>query len=93
MADEAPQDRYEHPLTRMIMQILWPAFLMAIVAAGLFFSLIDPRELGFVAEWLDSSRGAAYTIGFLLFWALFACSSVITYFLAHGTRAGRGSGG
>ncbi len=93
MANETPQDRYEHPLTRMIMQILWPAFLMAIVAAGLFFSLIDPQELVLTAEWLGDSRGAAYTTGFFLFWILFACSSAITYFLAHGTRSGRGSVG
>lgn len=93
MADNAPLDRYEHPLTRMIMQILWPAFLMAVVAAGIFFSLIDPLELTITPGWPGSSRIATYTCGFLLFWVLFAGSSAITYFLAHGTRRGHDGAG
>jgi len=69
---------------RIVMQVLWPAFLMAIVAEGIFFSMIDPRELRIVADWLRESRVAAYTIAFFVFWALFAGSSGITYLLAHG---------
>lgn len=70
--------------TRIVMQVLWPAFLMAIAAEGVLFSLIDPRELRVVAEYLHDSRLAAYTVGFFVLWILFACSSAITYFLAHG---------
>jgi hypothetical protein len=68
----------------VVMQVLWPAFLMAIVAEGIFFSMIDPRELRIVADWLRESRVAAYTVAFFVFWALFAASSGITWFLAHG---------
>ncbi|MBW7925947.1 MAG: hypothetical protein H3C59_14575 [Burkholderiaceae bacterium] len=68
----------------VVMQVLWPAFLMAIVAEGIFFSMIDPRELRVVADWLRESRVAAYTVAFFVFWALFAASSGITWFLAHG---------
>ena len=32
-------------LRSMLMVVLWPAFLMACVATGLFFSLVDPMEL------------------------------------------------
>ncbi len=71
-------------LTHVVMQVLWPAFLMAIVAEGIFFSMIDPRELQVVADWLRDSRVAAYTVAFFVFWALFAGSSGITYLLAHG---------
>lgn len=69
---------------RVVMQVLWPAFLMAIVAEGILFSMIDPRELRIVADWLRESRVAAYTVAFFVLWALFAGSSGITYLLAHG---------
>lgn len=68
------------------MQVLWPAFLMSIVAEGLFFSMIDPRELEIVGVQLADSREAAYTVGFFVFWILFSCSSGLTYLLAHGSR-------
>lgn len=74
-------------LAQLMMQVLWPAFLMAIVAEGVIFSLIDPRELTIVGLYLADSREAAYTAGFFLLWGLFACSSGITYLLGHGTQA------
>jgi len=73
---------------RFMMQVLWPAFLMAIVAEGMVFSLIDPQELEIVGVYLADSREAAYTVGFFVFWLLFACSSGITYLLGHGMRDG-----
>ncbi|MCD6671886.1 MAG: hypothetical protein LT106_03450 [Burkholderiaceae bacterium] len=80
VAGESRLQRIGH----VVMQVLWPAFLMAIVAEGIFFSMIDPRELRVVADWLRESRVAAYTVAFFVFWALFAASSGITWFLAHG---------
>lgn len=71
---------------RFLMQVLWPAFLMAIVAEGVFFSMIDPHELTVVGVHLADSREGAYTVGFLLFWVLFTASSALTYVLAHGTE-------
>lgn len=71
---------------RFMMQVLWPAFLMAIVAEGMVFSLIDPQELTIVGVYLADSREAAYTIGFFVFWLLFACSSGITYLLGQGMQ-------
>jgi hypothetical protein len=69
---------------RILMQVLWPAFLMSIVAEGVFFSMIDPQELDVVGLHLADSREAAYTIGFFVFWGLFTISSGLTYLLAHG---------
>lgn len=77
-APEAPGMR---PAARVVMQVLWPAFLLAIVAEGIFFSMIDPAELRVVDRYLNGSREAAYTIAFFVFWALFACASGITWFL------------
>jgi len=66
---------------RFLMQVLWPAFLMAAVAVGVFFSMIDPIELDIVGIHLAASREAAYTVGFFVFWILFTASNSITYLL------------
>lgn len=68
----------------VVMQVLWPGFLVAIIAEGIFFSMIDPRELQVVSACLNDSRVAAYTVAFFLFWTLLAGSSGITWFLARG---------
>lgn len=85
-ADELgpPRQRRVQRIARVVMQVLWPAFLMAIIAEGIVFSMVDPHELRFVSAYLQDSRVAAYTVSFFVFWALFACSSGVTYFLAHG---------
>lgn len=84
MNDKTPLG--ERPLARFLMQVLWPAFLVAIVAEGVFFSMVDPHELVIVGIHLADSREAAYTAGFILFWALFTLSNALTYILANGTR-------
>ncbi|MCA3160692.1 MAG: hypothetical protein ING36_08130 [Burkholderiales bacterium] len=69
------------PLLSRIMQVLWPSFLMATVASGLFFSLFNPEDVYVFGFELTHSPMGVYTIGFLLFWALCAASSWITYLL------------
>lgn len=78
---DAPEVPRMRPALRVVMQVLWPAFLIAIVAEGIFFSMIDPAELRIVGSYLNGSRLAAYTIAFFVFWVLFACASGITWFL------------
>lgn len=68
---------------RFLMQVVWPAFLMSIVAEGVFFAMIDPQELTVVGLHLADSREAAYTLGFVVFWVLFAASNALTYLLTH----------
>jgi len=70
---------------RFLMQVLWPSFLVAIVAEGVFFSMVDPHELTLVGITLADSREAAYTVGFLLFWILFSVSSGLTWLLSRNT--------
>ncbi len=67
---------------RLLMQVLWPAYLAAIVATGLLFSMIDPHELSIVGVHLADSREGAYTVGFLLLWACFSLASAMTFMLA-----------
>ncbi len=57
--------------------VAWISFLMAAVATGVFFSVIDPMDLKYCVPFPEVSRMAAYTIGFFLFWLLTGASAVI----------------
>ena len=61
--------------------ILWPSFIVAGIAEGLFFTLIDPQELYLFGEPVYFSKIASYSIGFFAFWAICAASSMFTCFL------------
>ncbi|MCX7165061.1 MAG: hypothetical protein NTV11_02160 [Rhodocyclales bacterium] len=64
-----------------IVWVLWPSFLVAGVAEGIFFTVIDPQELYFFGEAVHLSKIATYSIGFFGFWAVCAASSFMTCFL------------
>lgn len=62
-------------MRRLAMVVLWPSFLAAAMAEGLFFSLFSPDAL-----WPIQPH-AVYTIGFFFFWCLCALASMLTYYL------------
>ena len=68
-------------LTRRLLWVIWPAFLVAGVAEKLFFSLFDPSELRFFGTPAGLSPEAFYTLGFFGFWILGIASSALTVFL------------
>lgn len=68
-------------LTQRIAWIVWPAFLVACAMEVVFFTLFDPADMRFFGENLEASRMAVYSIGFLVFWAMGAASSLLTCFL------------
>ena len=77
-----PADPPPRPLAQRLGAILWPSFFAAGVATMLFFALIDPLELRDITfPELELSRMAGYTIGFFLFWAATAASSLFTWLL------------
>ena len=90
MSDLDPKPFGERRLGRFMMQVLWPSFLMAAVAVGIVFSMIDPQELVFVGLHLADTREASYTVGFFVFWALFAASSALTWVLTSKPDDGQG---
>ena len=51
-------DNFAHRL----MWVIWPAFLVAGAAEGIFFTIFDPFELHFFGAPLDMSRGARFPI-------------------------------
>ena len=64
-----------------VIWILWPAFIAAGVAEGLFFTLIDPRQLYLFGQLVEWPPIATYSTGFFLFWLVCLCASLMTYFL------------
>lgn len=78
----------DSPFARRLMIVVWPAFLVAALAEGLFFTVFDPFELHFFGAPLDLSREAIYTMGFFGFWALGIAASALTLFLDRGATAG-----
>lgn len=69
-------------MSRVALQVLWPAFLMAGVLEVLVFALVDPSDL----QWpggapIEASRQAIYTLSFLAFWAVTAAASAFTALL------------
>lgn len=62
-------------MRRLAMTVLWPSFLAAAMAEGLFFSLFEPDAL-----WAMPPV-AVYSIGFFFFWTLCALASMLTYYL------------
>ena len=63
-------------MRRLAMVVLWPSFLAAAMAEGLFFSVFSPDAL-----WIMPPV-AVYSVGFFFFWSLCALASMLTYYLA-----------
>jgi hypothetical protein len=68
-------------MARLMMIVLWPSFLVAIVAEGFFFSLFDPQDLAISGTHLDVPPLAAYTVGFFCFWIFCSLASMLTCYL------------
>lgn len=72
---------FDSPFARRAMFVVWPAFVVAALAEGVFFTVFDPFELHFFGAPLDWSRLGVYTMGFFGFWGLGIASSALTVFL------------
>lgn len=70
------------PLIQRLGAVLWPSFFSAGVCTMVFFAFLDPldlRDLTFPD--LSISRGEGYSLGFFMFWAATAASSLFTWIL------------
>ena len=76
------QQQVQVPRFQKCIAILWPSFLVAIVATGLFFSAFDPYDLFPFGEDMEISRLGIYSIGFLFFWLISAVSGMGTLYFA-----------
>lgn len=68
-------------MSRLLMTILWPSFLMAGISVGVIFSLVDPETLVVLGNSLEVSSVVIYSIAFFIFWMLGAIASGLTALL------------
>lgn len=68
-------------MLRRVMHILWPSFLVAMVAEGCFFSLFDPADLLRLGGQPGLLPIAGYSIGFFFFWSFCSLAGMLTYYL------------
>ncbi|HQW81487.1 MAG TPA: hypothetical protein PLQ74_06435 [Pseudomonadota bacterium] len=81
------------PLVQRVGAVLWPSFFAAGVATMVFFANIDPLDLASISfSDLDLSRELGYSIGFFMFWACTASSSLFTWLLLKPGNSRRGQG-
>ena len=82
---------------RLLMWILWPAFLSAALAELVVFAVVDPADLRFFGEQITVSAQAVYTVSFLIFWGVIALGASLALLLvsqpAEGVRPARRSPG
>jgi hypothetical protein len=69
---------------KLIMSIIWPAFLAACALQLVVFAVVDPTELVWFGHPLAWSRQAVYTAGFFVFWVCSAVASSLTALLSRG---------
>ena len=82
MEAERMFDHSPRPLAQRIGAILWPSFFAAGVCTMVFFAFVDPvvmRDMTFPD--MPMTRGLGYTVGFFMFWAATASSSLFTWLL------------
>lgn len=68
------------PRIQQAISVLWPSFIVAIVATGLFFSAFNPRDLVPYNFDIDISPLTAYSVGFFIFWIIALVSSYGTLY-------------
>jgi multisubunit Na+/H+ antiporter MnhE subunit len=70
-----------------IAAILWPSFMAACIATGVFFGQVDPLDLYAITTPMnDYSAMTGYAIGFFFFWIVCAISSLLSVFLIRTSR-------
>jgi hypothetical protein len=77
---------------RLFIWIMWPSFLVSILAEGLFFSIVHPAELLFFGHHPNISDEGIYTIGFFVIWIFCSFSSALTAYILPGITADEDKG-
>ena len=70
-------------MTRLALQILWPAFLVAGVLDALTFAVVDPAELRwFGGPLIGWPPLTIYSVTFLIFWVAISAAGALTALLS-----------
>ena len=68
-------------ISRCMMWVIWPAFLMAGLMEVLVFAMVDPQDLHWFGQPVALSAQTVYTLAFFAFWAITMLASAMTVFL------------
>ena len=68
--------------SRLLMQVIWPAFIAACALELVVFALVDPQELHWFGLRVSMSRNGVYSGAFMVFWLIAAGSSWLSVLLA-----------
>lgn len=75
---------------RRMAVVLWSSFLVAILAEGIVFSMLDPIAVFPGERHAGLPPLAVYTLGFFLFWFFGVLASLLTtYLMMRPTRRGQ----
>ena len=77
-------------LQRNVAIVGWMAFLLAIAAEGVFFSMIDPVLLAQAMGFEQPDVLGVYTVGFFSFWGSFTLCGLLAVRLTQGLSQARG---
>jgi hypothetical protein len=70
-------------MSRLALQILWPAFLAAGVLDALTFAVVDPADLRwFGGPLIGWPPLTTYSVTFLIFWVAISAAGAMTALLA-----------
>ena len=70
-------------MKRLLLCVLWPAFLTAGVLDAMVFAVLDPRELRwFGGAAIGWTPVAVHSVTFLIFWAAIAAAAAMTALLS-----------
>jgi len=64
-----------------IIWVFWPAFIAAGISEIVFFTVIDPQQLYLWGQPVTLPAMSTYSVGFFLFWAICAVSSLLTWLM------------
>jgi hypothetical protein len=73
-------------VSRLALQVFWPAFMAAGVMELLVFAHVDPADVHTLAGTpVELSRQAVYTLSFFAFWVVIAAAGAVSVWLQQRT--------
>lgn len=73
-------------LTRYWMLVVWTGFLGACMLEALVFSMVDPRDVHWIANAWTPSRQTLYSLAFFAFWAITMLCGALVVWLSRPAR-------
>lgn len=76
---------------KLLMVVIWPAFMAACILEALVFAVVDPLELTWGHGPLGWSRQAVYTVAFFAFWGVVGLAACLAVLLSRSSGSAAGT--